>query len=449
MRKKHPKLLVFILNQQKIMKLSHLFLFVIFIFSQKATAQKSELVGLPMTGAVTATTAEMLVMTETNTPLMVKYWSADNDTVTAFFQYSDIDTISKLQVHYFKFQLKSLQANTKYQVHFYLNKKNQKPDAFNAFQTAPLQGQIKDFTFQIGSCTAPFKGWFYPVRPYNRIFDAMTEQPADFMIWMGDNVYYLLGEWNDYNKMVKKNLDYRTNKKISRFLNSRPQYATWDDHDFGPNNSVGGFENKHESYDIFKKFWANGSYGLDSVAGIFKHFSYADADFFILDSRYNREDSVQMFGKSQMNWLKAGLKKSTANFKFIISGTQVLPLNRGEHFENYPEEKAGFMAFLKKEKIEGVIFLSGDTHYAELTKIPRKDTYPLYEMTSSALTSAYFPGGKSDNLYRVPNTFWHKRNFGKIKIEGTTGNRICYLELYNNRGEMIWRHGIEASELVD
>lgn len=400
-----------------------------------------------MTGAITETTAEMLVMTKENDQLIVKYWAAANDTIIQYFEHSDIDTLNHFEVHYFKFQLKNLQADTKYQVHFYLNKIKQKPNAFNTFKTAPLQGQIKDFTFQIGSCAAPFNGWFYPVRPYNRIFDAMTEQSADFMIWMGDNVYYLLGEWNDYNKMVKKNLDYRTNKKISRFLNSRPQYATWDDHDFGPNNSKGHFKNKQESYDIFKKFWANGSYGSDSVEGVFSRFSYSDADFFILDSRYNRKDSIQMFGKSQINWLKLGLKKSTATFKFIISGTQVLPLNRSEHFERYPEEKADFMAFLKTEKIEGVIFLSGDTHYAELTKIPRENAYSLYEMTSSALTSAYFPGGAADNLHRVPNTFWHKRNFGKIKIEGTAANRICYLELYNNRGEMIWRHRIKASEL--
>ncbi|MGB0983049.1 MAG: alkaline phosphatase D family protein [Saprospiraceae bacterium] len=427
------------------MRFTFLFVLTIFIFLQKATAQEAALIGLPMIGAVTQTTAEVLVMTKTNEELVVKYWS-NTDTITAHFQYSDVDNLSKFKLYYFKFQLKNLKANTKYQVFFY--KKNlENSDKITTFRTAPLKNEIKDFAFQIGSCAAPFKGLFYFVRPYNRIFDAMTEQSTDFMIWMGDNVYYLLGEWNDYHKMIKKNLDYRTNKKISRFLNSRPQYAIWDDHDFGPNDSEGHFKNKDETLDIFKKMWANGSYGLDSVEGVFSRFSYSDADFFILDTRYNRKDSIQMFGQVQMNWLKFELKNSTASFKFIVSGTQVLALNRGEHFENYPEEKANFMDFLKNEGIEGVIFLSGDTHYAELTKIDRKNTYPLYEMTSSALTSAYFPGGESHNPYRVPNTFWYKRNFGKIKIEGASENRICHLELYNKRGELVWNYSIKASDL--
>ena len=127
------------------MRFTFLFVLTISIFLQKATAQEAALIGLPMIGAVTQTTAEVLVMTKTNEELVVKYWS-NTDTITAHFQYSDVDNLSKFKLYYFKFQLKNLKANTKYQVFFY--KKNlENSDKITTFRTAPLKNEIKDFDF--------------------------------------------------------------------------------------------------------------------------------------------------------------------------------------------------------------------------------------------------------------------------------------------------------------
>ncbi len=412
-----------------------------YMFGQKA------LVGLPMAGHVSPSSANILVLTKTTESLWVKYWTVEGDTATTQFFPAYIDTLKKFNLHYYKFKLENLTAQQTYQAQFFINKITTQSVGDLTFSTPPAINTVTDFSFTIGSCAAPFKGLFVGLKPSLKIFDAMTKNQSDFMIWMGDNLYYLFNEWWDYEKMINKNLDYRTNKKISRFLNSRPQYATWDDHDYGPNNAAGGFKNKKTTLGIFKNFWANDSWGLENTAGVFGKFSYSDVDFFMMDSRYHRIDKVQMYGKEQLEWLKKGLKNSTASFKFIISGTQVLPHTGAEDLGDYPNEHADLMNFLKAENITGVIFFSGDRHFAELIKKERKGTYPLHEMTSSALTSFYFPGSGKQEDGRVEGTFWRKRNFGRVSVEGDKANRKCTLELFRMNGKPVWKQEFLAKDL--
>jgi len=42
--------------------------------------------------------------------------------------------------------------------------------------------------------------------------------------------------------------------------------------------------------------------------------------------------------------------------------------------------------WLEQQRIDGVVFISGDRHFGELLKIARPGAYPLYEFTSSPLT---------------------------------------------------------------
>ena len=302
-------------------------------------------------------------------------------------------------------------------------------------------------SFLIGSCAFPYPYLVLGGKKKEVIFNTMTKQDNDFMIWMGDNVYYLGGEWKSKKRMHKKNLKMRFKPSLKAFLESTPQYAIWDDHDYGPNNSGHQNPNKYETLDIFKQYWANPYYGLDSAKGVFCHFSQADADFFMLDSRFYATDT-SMLGAVQRNWLKQKLKASTANFKFIISGTQILPDNpSGEDLGDFGSSKQQLLNFLKKENITGVIFLSGDRHYGELMKLERDETYPLYEMTSSPLTSIINPAYTRNNPLRLPNTLVLDSNFGKIHLFGEKDNRRCRLELFDKAGQLFWQQNIFLSEL--
>lgn len=309
------------------------------------------------------------------------------------------------------------------------------------------QRSSQNISFLLGSCAFPYPFGFWNGRQREVIFETMTKHDKDFMLWMGDNVYYLFGEWKQKKSMHKKNLKMRFNPRLRAFLESCSQYAIWDDHDYAGNNANGDYQGKYESLEMFKNYWSNPYYGTKDTKGIFCHFSHADADFFLLDSRFHATDS-SMLGKEQNHWLQERLKQSNANFKFIVSGTQILPDNpNGEDLGDFGNSRAELLAFLERENIKGVIFLSGDRHYGELMKMERGDAYPLYEMTSSPLTSLVNPGYTKDNSIRVSETLVLDLNFGKIHLFGYGENRRCRLELFGRDGTLFWQHDIFLKEL--
>ncbi|MGH1335859.1 MAG: alkaline phosphatase D family protein [Aureispira sp.] len=311
----------------------------------------------------------------------------------------------------------------------------------------PAPKKNKNLSFLLGSCAFPYPFMFWKAGDRELIFDVMTEQDKDFMIWMGDNVYYLNGEWRKKQKMHQKNLRMRFNTRLDKFLKSCPQYAIWDDHDFGGNNARSQHRYKYESLELFKQYWNNPYFGLDTTPGVFCHFSQEDADFFLLDSRFHAKDS-SMLGASQTQWLFEKLKQSTASFKFIVSGTQILPDNpSGEDMGDFGNEREKLLAFLAEEKITGVIFLSGDRHYGELLRLERSGTYPLYEMTSSPLTSFVNPGYTRDNPLREPETLAVVANFGKIELIGEGKERFCRLALFGKTGQLLWSEEINLVDL--
>jgi len=285
----------------------------------------------------------------------------------------------------------------------------------------------------------------------NRIFSTMAKEKADFMVWTGDNVYYLAGQWNSYKGMVKENIRTRLREPYKEFLESCAHYATWDDHDFGPNDSDGRFKMKDTSLTVFKKFWVNPYYGTNGKDGVFCHFSQQDCDFFILDSRFHCDKKGgynKLLGDEQVNWLKEKLKASKANFKFIFSGTQFLPVHQhGETWGKYRDENADFMEFLEKEKISGVVLVSGDRHYSELNKKERAGTYPLYEFTCSPMTSFMDPSYPKIQPLRVEKTDIRDQNYGRVKIFNEGKERVCRIEEFDTKGKLIWKYDINLSEL--
>ncbi len=295
----------------------------------------------------------------------------------------------------------------------------------------------QNWSFLIGSCAFPYPFAVWSGRKKEIIFEAMEAVEKDFMIWMGDNVYYMSGAWKNKDRMHRINHKMRLKPGLHKFLTSCPQYAIWDDHDYGPNNSDAANIYKFNSLDIFKSYWPNPSYGLDTVPGIFTCFSQQDADFFLLDSRFHASDS-SMLGKAQFEWLIKKLKTSTANFKFIVSGTQILINNPfGEDLGDFGNAKQKLLAAIKQQKISGVLFLSGDRHYGEILKLEQKNQYPLYEITSSPLTSILNPAYTQDSLVRVPNTLIMQQNFARLSISGKGFQRKCRVDFYNKNGAFI------------
>jgi alkaline phosphatase D len=242
-----------------------------------------------------------------------------------------------------------------------------------------------------------------------------------------------------------------------------PQFATWDDHDYGPNDIGKSYILKDVSRNIFMKYFCNPSYG-ENGQGIYTMTSWGDADIFITDDRWFRsedkmKDSIdgkpnpekRMLGKQQMEWLKNSLLFSNATFKIIAVGSQVLnPLSPYEKLGHYPSEYDELMNFLKDNKINGVLFLTGDRHHSEVIKIDRPGTYPLYDVTVSSFTAGTtgFDGPEKTNPYRVFELA-NKQNYGKFSFSGRRGDRKLVIEFLGIKGEKLGEWSISEKELTN
>ncbi len=93
-----------------------------------------------------------------------------------------------------------------------------------------------------------------------------------------------------------------------------------------------------------------------------------------------------MLGEAQWQWFESELQKPSA-IKIIGSSLQLLPEFTGwESWANFPSDRNRLLALIKKHQVNGVIIISGDTHWGEMSKITQDMDYPLWEVTSSGLT---------------------------------------------------------------
>jgi alkaline phosphatase D len=191
-------------------------------------------------------------------------------------------------------------------------------------------------------------------------------------------------------------------------------------------------------------------------------YSWGDADIFLTDDRWwrsadNMKDSVEgkpnpekrMLGKQQMEWLKNSLVYSMATFKIIVVGSQVYnPVSPFDKWQEFPAEYNEMMDFLKENKINGVLFLSGDRHHSEIIKQERPGTYPLYHITVSPFTSAThkFFGAEANNPHRVFGLD-EKQNYARISITGKRNERKLTVDYRGVQGDKLGEWSVSEKDL--
>ena len=322
-----------------------------------------------------------------------------------------------------------------------------------------------DFSFLTGSC-AYFNQPKYdrPGKPYgldSSIFETMAKEKAAFMLWLGDNWYTRdVDYYSEWGLWYRAQHD-RAQPILQKFLKAMPHISTWDDHDYGPNDIGKNYILKDVSRNIFMKYFSNPSYG-ENGQGIYTMTSWGDADIFITDDRWFRsadhmKDSIngkpnpekRMMGEQQMEWLKNSLLFSMATFKIIAVGSQVLnPASPYDKWKNFPVEYGDLMNFLKENKINGVIFLSGDRHHSEIIKVDRPGSYPLFDITVSPLTSGTHPfaGPELSNPYRILGID-EKQNYAKFSFSGPKDQRKLLVEFFGVKRNKLGEWSISENEL--
>lgn len=326
-----------------------------------------------------------------------------------------------------------------------------------SFQTPPLWQWRTDppaMKIALGSCTfindSTYDRSGNPYGGQYDIFTSIYEKDPDLMLWLGDNNYLRDGDFYTTTGIVHRYTHSRNVPEMQPLLASTSNYAIWDDHDYGPNNSDRSYRMKNTTLAAFQLFWGNPSYGLGN-GGTTSMFEWGDADFFMLDNRYfrtpnNRNDGPRtLLGEEQLEWLLDALAFSRARFKFIMIGNQVL--NSAELFENHanlaPEERRRIMQYIVDQRIKNVIFLTGDRHHSELSMV-EDEGIKIYDFTVSPLTSGAHDASDEPNVNRVEGSHVGIRNFGLMEITGPRLERKVRLSLYDTDGNQLWEYMIEA-----
>ena len=169
----------------------------------------------------------------------------------------------------------------------------------------------------------------------------------------------------------------------------------------------------------------------------------------ILQPGRNPNYEKKMLGEQQMEWLKNSLLYSSATFKIIVLGSQALnPVSPWDKWANFPAEYDEMMNFLKENKINGVLFLTGDRHHSEIIKMDRPGTYSLYDITVSPLTSGThtFSGAEINNPYRVLGID-EKQNYAKFSFSGKKGDRKLTVNFFGIKGDKLGEWSITEKDL--
>ena len=416
-----------------------------------AYSQQSLLQSGPMIGYVDMFEACLWVQTTQPASVRIEYFETTNPT-----KHFSTKTLTTTPEDGYAAHLvaTSLLPGKKYTYQLFINnKKVEKPYPF-AFQTQALWRWRTDpptLTFALGSCAYINETEYdRPGKPYGgdyQIFTSIAAKKPDMMLWMGDNLYLREPDWNTWTGILHRYTHTRSLPEMQELLATTPNYAIWDDHDYGPNDSDRSFWNKEMTKKAFQLFWANPNAGASETGGTTGTFEWGDAQFFLMDDRWYRSpneiksEEKQFFGDKQIKWLVDALVSSPATFKFVVVGGQVLsPVASNENYATYPEERAKLLALLKKNNLKNVIFLTGDRHFTELTALDG-----MYDLTVSPLTSS--PATSPlPNPNRLENTFVGERNFATITLKGGLKSRIMEIRVFDSNGKERWTKEIAAEK---
>lgn len=302
------------------------------------------------------------------------------------------------------------------------------------------------------------------------MLDRTLTFPMDLFIFLGDNIYA------DTTHMTVMRAKYDALKK-SRFFGQLRQktkvLATWDDHDFGANDAGASYPMRVESQRAFLDWLevpANspqrrqeGVYHSEVFGPVGRR-----VQVILLDTRYfrsglshgnhgfepsggpyvaNPDPQATMLGPAQWDWLERQFEQP-AELRLVISSIQFVAEFAGcEAWANLPREKERFLGVIRKSRASGVVFLSGDRHWSELSRMDGPLGYPLYDLTCSAMTQKHTRGTPTPNRFRHQTKTYHEANAGRMRIDWGRADPLLTLQIVDQAGNVQIEQTLNLSDL--
>lgn len=286
---------------------------------------------------------------------------------------------------------------------------------------------------------------------HQTIWSEIAAHNPELFLMIGDNVYGDFGFRGEADLRTFENA-YRlqaSHPEFIAFRNQVPMMASWDDHDFGPNDSGGAFAFRERSEALFESFWGS-SEAVRARPGIYDSVMIGPegerVQLIMLDTRFFRDPLVSLpysperrplghygltddpaatlLGSAQWAWLAGELEKP-ADLRIIVSSIQLLTdAHNYEKWGNMPVERDRLYRALAARNGGGMVVLSGDRHSGALYQTsPEALGEELWELTASSLNFSFAEG---DTGPREPDPvrrsgLYSDENFGMVEIDWAAG----------------------------
>jgi alkaline phosphatase D len=317
-----------------------------------------------------------------------------------------------------------------------------------------LGDTLPDLVLAMGSCSYINEdGYNRPGRPYGgdyQIFESIARYRPDAMFWLGDNTYLREPDFTSRSGIYHRYAHTRATPEMQNLLRSTPNYAIWDDHDYGPNDSDRSYAYKAWALEAFRDFWANPQESIPGLEGVMTRVNRGDVDLFLLDNRWHRSpNGIQtaeptILGKAQEDWLIENLVSSKATFKLVLMGGQLL--NTAQVWETYaniaPAERERLLDRIDREGISGVVVVSGDRHHSAVSRLQLPAGQWIYEFTASPLTASAHRPREENNALLVEGSQINQRNFALLEFSGPKGSRRLLARFLGSDGQELYRYEV-------
>jgi alkaline phosphatase D len=282
------------------------------------------------------------------------------------------------------------------------------------------------------------------------------------MLWLGDNIY---ADTEDMAEMRAIYDRLAENPRFQALAASTEAMAVWDDHDMGADNSNATWPHRDAAKTEFLRFWGAASDDpRRSQPGVYSARRFGSGDrtvqVILLDNRYNldpwdyagEDPGRTVLGDEQWAWLRDRLEEP-ATVRIIGSGIQVVQDydidTEWEGWGDSPLERQRLFDLIREMRIPGVVFVSGDMHFAELSRHPDDEAalgYPTYDLTPSGLDQIELTVGPWTNPNRVGELLNSFQKHGLVEIDWEPADPEIHLELFDHR-RLVLDHVVRLSEL--
>ncbi|NHZ94211.1 alpha/beta fold hydrolase [Massilia sp. CCM 8734] len=276
-------------------------------------------------------------------------------------------------------------------------------------------------TFAVGSCQYP--AGLLDSEPayqsYARLAARLRAEAADapaFLVLAGDQIYsdasaglFDPTALDDRYKRPYEKLF--SNRHVREVMRQRPAYMMLDDHEIGdnwaPHADGAARAAKIAGCEGYRKYQR--AYDVQDNA-MWYPFENAGQRFFMADTRSEREArslrnlrAARIMGKAQMDALKLWLLEAHEGPRFVVTSSMLglrrrALLGAGEvarlrcdGWEGYPASMAELLAHIVMNKIDHVVFLSGDEHLSCDTRLTLWCGERLVQVRSVHASPLYAP----------------------------------------------------------